>query len=377
MLDFVLVGQSARIALPLLQSLHSAKLGACALAGSQGTAGLRWSRLCREQVVINFADDDETVQRLNLLARRNPRAVLVPYDCEGMRLVIRLKTRLTLESVPLPDLQSLNMFDDKWRFYEFCRDSGLPVPATRLMASPADLDFASIASELGLPFIMKPSNASGSLGVRIVRSRAQFDAEIVGNPDYAFGSLIAQQFIDGVDMDINLLCIQGQLQAVSVHKPGAALIEFMPHAGLEDIAAELGRLSGYTGLMNVDVRIEQSSGRAYLIESNPRFWATLASTAYCGLNFAEEFVRPSEAGGEPKRLLAGRYWSRHPLLRPSCWGALLGDGSPKGRLLRAQAFDLYALGQLVAQVPAMMTRRLRRALSSEKSARLTRAKSKP
>lgn len=375
MLDFVLVGQSTRIALPLLQSLYSARLGTCAVVGSRGTSGLRWSRLCSEHVVIDFANDEETVQRINALARRSPQALLIPFDCEGIRLVCRLESRLALPAAALPDLQALNMFDDKWRFYKFCRASGLPVPLTRLIASAADLEFGAIASELGLPFIMKPTNASGSLGVRIVHDQAQFNSEIVGNPDYAFGSLIAQQFIAGEDMDINLLCTQGQLQAVSVHKPAPSCIEFLPHPGLEDIAAALGRLSGYNGLMNVDVRVEQGSGQVYLIESNPRFWATLASTAACGLNFAEEYVRPSGTLREPKKLVSGKYWSRHPLLRPSCWGSLLGDTTPQGRLLRAQAFDLYALGQLLMQVPSMLARWSRRAVNPLKLGRLTQGKS--
>ena len=104
MLDFVLVGQSTRIALPLLQSLYSARLGTCAVVGSRGTSGLRWSRLCSEHVVIDFANDEETVQRINALARRSPQALLIPFDCEGIRLVSRLESRLALDDVRAIDL---------------------------------------------------------------------------------------------------------------------------------------------------------------------------------------------------------------------------------------------------------------------------------
>ena len=39
--------------------------------------------------------------------------------------------------------------------------------------------------------------------------------------------------------------------------------------------SQLSQLSHYSGLMNVDARLENGSGRVFLIESNPRFWASL------------------------------------------------------------------------------------------------------
>jgi hypothetical protein len=162
-------------------------------------------------------------------------------------------------------------------------------------------------------------------------------------------------------MDINLLAHQGLLRAVSIHRPGAQYIEFVGHTQLEALAQKLSQLSHYSGLMNVDARLENGSGRVYLIESNPRFWATLASTVYCGLNFAEASLKAKAAGtAEPLRLNSGRYHLRHPLFRPSCWGKLLLDRGPRGRLLRARTFDLYALGELLGQVPAILQRLCKR-----------------
>ena len=317
---------------------------------------LKWSRLCRQHTVIDFANDDAALQHLNSLAAQNPEAVLIPYDCEGIRLVNRLKNRLTLASLPLPEPATLDMFDDKWAFHQFCLGHGLPVPLTLWVGPKSALDFNALTAALGLPFVVKPTNASGSVGVVVVHGREQFQKDIMDKPGYDFSALIAQQFIAGADMDINLLAHQGLLRAVSVHRPGAQYIEFVGHSQLEAIAQKLSQLSHYSGLMNVDARLESGSGRVYLIESNPRFWATLASTVYCGLNFAEASLQAKATGTEPLRLNSGRYHLRHPLFRPSCWGTLLLDRGPRGRLLRARTFDLYALGELIGQVPAMLKR---------------------
>jgi carbamoylphosphate synthase large subunit len=272
---------------------------------------------------------------------------------------------LTLATLPLPEPATLDMFDDKWAFHQFCLGHGLPVPLTLWVGPKSALDFNALTAALGLPFVIKPTNASGSVGVVVVHGREQFQQDIMDKPGYDFSSLIAQQFIAGADMDINLLAHQGLLRAVSVHRPGAQYIEFAGHSQLEAIAQKLSQLSHYSGLMNVDARLENGSGRVFLIESNPRFWATLASTVYCGLNFAEASLQAVAKGTEPLRLNSGRYHLRHPLFRPSCWGTLLLDRGPRGRLLRARTFDLYALGELIGQVPAMlkrMTGRLAQAL---------------
>jgi hypothetical protein len=84
----------------------------------------------------------------------------------------------------------------------------------------------------------------------------------------------------------------------------------------------------------------------------------LTSTVDCGLNFAAASLQRSSVAELPQRLVAGRSYSRHPFLRPSCWWQLVSDSTEKGRLLRAKAFDLYSLGQLLLEVPAIVKRRL-------------------
>ena len=363
MVDFILVGNSTRLALPVLQAMHSAGNTRCALVGSQQTAALRWSHLCRLHAVIDFTQDDDAVRVINHMAQQNSHAILIPFDCEAIRLVNRVQSRLSLRSIPVPDLATLNMFDDKWTFHQFCLANALPVPLTQFVGPKSNLDFDTIESELGLPFIIKPSNESGSNGVQLVRNRHELELNIVKNDAYQYSPLIAQKYIDGIDMDINLFSVAGQLRAVSIHRPGKFFIDFMPHPKLEEIAEKICRLSHYNGLMNADVRLETKTGKVFLIESNPRFWATLASTVDCGLNFASESIKRAEPTVVPRRLTSGRFYSRHPLLMPSSWWRLVSDRTERGRLLRARAFDLYGLGLLVQEIPAKLRRSWQRVMA--------------
>ena len=296
------------------------------------------------------------LRRINELAEKAPRALLIPFDCEGIRMVNRVGSRLPFASIPVPDLPTLDMFDDKWRFYQFCLANALPAPATRWIGSKQELDFDAIEAQLGLPFVVKPTNCSGSLGVRIVRTRNIFDQEILHNPRYQHAPLIAQRYIDGMDMDINLLSVYGRLCASSIHRVEGSWMDFVRNPALQEIAEKLCRASGYHGAMNVDVRLDKRTGEVFLIESNPRFWASLVAAVGCGLNFVAESVRPCLPGEAPRQLTSGRFHTRHPLLRPAAWHQLFSDKGEAGRLLRARLFDLYSLGQLAQQMPGMASR---------------------
>ncbi len=363
MAEVILLGNSARIALPVLQALHCAGYTRCAVLGGADTWGLRWSQLCHQYLRIDLRQDDAVVQVINRMAQHNPQAILLPFDCEAIRLVNRVQGRLELKSMPVPDLSTLNLFDDKWAFYQFCVAHDLPVPKTRFVGPKSNLVFNALQADLGLPFIVKPTNESGSHGVQVVHSRAELEQKILNNACYQFKPLIAQTYIEGIDMDINLFGVAGQLQAVSVHRPGQSFIDFVPHPKLEEIAEKICRFSHYNGVMNADVRLDKNTGDVFLIESNPRFWATLASTVDCGLNFAAECLKPTEPCLVPLRLTSGRSYTRHPILRPSSWWQLISDRTERGRLLRAKAFDLYSLGQLMMDVPAILKRAVKRVCS--------------
>jgi hypothetical protein len=98
----------------------------------------------------------------------------------------------------------------------------------------------------------------------------------------------------------------------------------------------------------------------YLIESNPRFWASLTASAWCGLNFVAESLLENPGVGHVSRLISGTAYLRHPLLRPACWRELLTATNERGRLLRAMTFDWPAMSELLREVPLMCRRHLQK-----------------
>jgi predicted ATP-grasp superfamily ATP-dependent carboligase len=352
MSNLYFVGKAARIALPMMQAASAYGKNRCSLIGDAETVPLLGSAHCAAHFLVHFErpDDEHFCALVNKLADASSDAVLVPFDCDGSRMVGRLRARLRMRCAPLPSLPTLDMLDDKWTFHAFCTRNGFSVPASRRFASKYTTGFAPLVAEFGLPFVLKPTNGSGSVGVQIVRSEAQFEREILRNPDYDHAPLIAQKFIDGEDIDLSLQAENGRLNALAIQQIQGRRIRFVANAYLEGFAAELCRASAYHGVMHIDARIERKTGQVYLIECNPRFWASLTAAACCGLNFVSESLYPRGSSRTVQRLTSGACNMRHPLLQPSAWWTMLVDRRAAGRLLRSRFFDAYTLRELLGDI---------------------------
>jgi predicted ATP-grasp superfamily ATP-dependent carboligase len=350
MRNIVVIAQGKPIATQVLLAIHSCTDAGCHLVCNKGTRLLRRSRLCSGYMEADFygADDDRFVAHINRLAADLPDLLLIPADCAGTRMVNRVRGRLHAAVVPAPDTGTLDRLENKWRFYRFCEEHGLRAPRTRYIGAKDDLDFAAAAWELGLPFVVKPVAEQGSNGVRVIASEDDYDKKIRANAAYRYAPLIAQRYIRGADVGLNLLAIHGKVAALAIQQPidqhlVGSRIRFIGNAYLEQAAHRLAEASHYHGVMNVDARIEDGSGRVYLLESNPRFWRTLVASAWCGLNF----VAASMDAGAPvhgmRRLVAGSADTyHHPLFRPAQWRYLAGRGQ-RARLVRRMMFDFTTL----------------------------------
>lgn len=348
---FMVVGESRALVAQALLALHCHGPSRCAVVSGAGTGILRWSSLCAEYTRMDFygPDDDRFVIQVNHAAQARPGLTLVPADCHGTRLLNRVRRRLLAPVSAAPDTPALDVLDDKWRFFQLCRHHGLNVPDTRYFATKHDIDFDRTAVALGLPFLIKPLGEAVSTGIRLIGSRTEFARQILGDPDYRHAPLIAQRFIAGTDVGLNLLARNGQVQALAIQKRFQSRVLFFQHDYLEHCAHVLASQTDYTGVMNVDARIETGTGRVHLFESNPRVWRSLAASVWCGMNFIglslDSSAPPAASASHdktPARLVSGTadlYY--HPAIRPSQWRQLLWDRGTQGRMSRRMLTDPY------------------------------------
>ncbi|MDB5772275.1 MAG: hypothetical protein JWM42_2649 [Burkholderia sp.] len=348
MRTFVIIAQGKPVVMQVLLAIHSFTEANCIVVCARGTRLLRFSSLCSGYMEVNFygEDDDRLVDSIHLLAQTSPDLVLIPADCPGTRMVNRVRARVGVAIIPAPDTSMLDRLEDKWRFYQFCKEHGLNTPLTRHIGTKHELDFSATARQLGTPFVVKPVNEQGSYGVHVIASESDYNRKIRNNRDYRYGPLIAQQYIRGTDVGLNLLSIRGRLMAMAIQQPVeqqlvGSKIKFFSSDYLQGVAHTIAREIGYHGVMNVDARIEDDTGVVYLLESNPRFWRTLLASVWCGLNFVAESLEPPLHARGVRTLTSGvadTYY--HPLFRPRSWRYALTDSGHRGRMMRRMMFDV-------------------------------------
>ena len=188
-----------------------------------------------------------------------------------------------------------------------------------------------------------------------------FESEILTPKGYQFSPLPVQEYIPGEDIDISLLAVNGEVMTIATQQVAGSVVRFMPQPQMEAMASAICSALGYDGVMHIDARIDHSAGRIWLIESNPRFWASLTVALWCGLNFVQEslrHVRETEHAVGPLRLAQGRAHTRYPLIRQDSLRYLLSRDS-RGRLLRWLVLYPWRISQLALDVSGLLLRRAR------------------
>lgn len=343
----VVVGAAKSLILQVLLALHTHEQVRCTVVHPPGLKYMRLSRLCaeRHELDLDGPDDDKCVELVNAVHRQAPDAVLINVDCPAMRMIHRVRHRLRIPVAPCPDPATLDILDNKWEFYKLCRRLQLSVPPTLKLSAEQPPDYQTVAQALGVPFLVKPLNQDSSRGIYCIADEAEYVKRVIEHPDREFGPLIAQQYIAGHDIGLDLCAKAGRLQAFAAQqridpRHDGSRIRFFHDPRLEDIARIIVAATSFDGVMNIDARIEEDTGKVFLFEANPRFWRSLSAAVWCGLNFAAECL-DSNADTETVRVLdsgtADTYY--HPVFKPFLWRTALVDQSHCGRMTRLMAGD--------------------------------------
>ena len=344
------MSENAGILVQVLNAVHALGPSNCIVVISKETRRFPLTNMTSQCIYADFhgSDDDYLVTEINRLAMRMLDLTVIPCDCLGERVVDRIGPRLNASVIPAPNATMLDCFDDKWEFYQFCKKHGLNVPYTQLIASKKHLDFQKVSREFRLPIIFKPVDQAGSAGVQVIHSEQEYHNKIADAVEYQFAPLLVQQYVRGLDIGVNLLSIHGRITAMAIQQRDfpqnfGAPIEFLSNPYLESAARTICEKSGYHGVMNIDARVEEKTGRVFLFESNPRFWGSLSASVWCGLNFVEVCLEPAPPLAQIRRLHSGRANVHyHPVVQPALWGqALFSPHVHRRRMIRVMMGDLW------------------------------------
>jgi len=210
-------------------------------------------------------------------------------DEVGIEFTVRQGSWLSVPSVAVPSLDSLQLTLDKWALARFLVANGLPHPTTELASHCAGSSVRSAA--LRFPVLLKPRSGGNGFGIRRFDGLRALDESL--EVDNSRERAIVQTEITGYDIDCSVLCRDGEVLAYTIQKGFAASVGFGPPGAIEfvddsdviDVVRRLMAALRWNGVAHVDLRYDDVTGAVNIIEINPRFWGSVLGSLHAGINF--------------------------------------------------------------------------------------------
>lgn len=228
------------------------------------------------------------VEWLSKYLQRHRVDAVVACDMCASALVDSLRVHLRhVKLFPVSGADALDRLHNKWRFARLLMSGRVATPETRLLVSRTDLRAPSLHRH-HFPLVVKPLDREGGTGVRVVHDACALEAHVASGRPHCRLPLVAQRFIQGKDIDLSVLAADGEVIAWTIQTwVDRTTLGFSDDPDVLALGEQVVRLARYSGVAHFDMRREEGTGRAYIVECNPRFWMTLQVSLWHGVNFVD------------------------------------------------------------------------------------------
>lgn len=281
----------------------------------------RWSRRLGE-TLPEFTTPERLAAFLDALPFE--RMVLLPCSDHWAETVAalpeELQARFPSFVSPLPVLRQLN---DKEAFAGLVRVLDVPHPQTHFVHAIEDLDGVDLAS--GTQYFLKARSSQKFIartGVKAymvsspeeIRSRvAELSAAGLGVvlQEYVPGPATNHYFVDGFADGQGAILARFARERQRMHPPhfgNSTFLRSVPLDSVADIVETVDRLikgCGLRGIFSVELKRDERTGIARVIEVNARAWWYVGYATACGVNVVEMTWRAAQ--GLPVEPSDGRY----------------------------------------------------------------------
>jgi D-aspartate ligase len=219
--------------------------------------------------------------------------VVLPIMGDAIRTLSEHRHTLSW-AAKLPQLPNVRAFDtatDKAMIAEFLVMHGLPHPPTVVVTT--GISGYEGLSALEFPVLAKPALSSGA-GKGIGRLESLEGLAAFFSKQSSGERWIVQTFIEGHDVDVSVLCRDGEIVAATVQhaiktssKPyhWAIGIDLRIDPSALDVAERLMRKLGFSGVAHIDMRFDARRKTPLVLEVNARYWRTVLGSLNARVNF--------------------------------------------------------------------------------------------
>jgi predicted ATP-grasp superfamily ATP-dependent carboligase len=239
---------------------------------------------------------------------------LLPVTEASLRVLLPLRRQLAGVILPFPDHETFANVSDKKSILASATELGIAVPEQTTILSRNEI--ADLPIEY--PVVLKPwvsvvaeAGRNRKLGVMHVRDRDELMTALDRFPDAAY-PVLAQRRIVGPGVGVFLLRWNGRTVASFAHRrirekpPSGGVSVYresvvVPAAWVEQ-AERLLESVGWSGVAMVEFKVDEATGRPFLMEINGRFWGSLQLAVDAGVDFPRlllDLATGQPAGGAP------------------------------------------------------------------------------
>ena len=221
-----------------------------------------------------------------------------------------LKYRNSIEGkhciIPLVDEKLYKVISDKQKFSKLCQSYGLDIPE----------EFNSIPKKL--PFVAKPCTYFSAKGEQLVPQIINNQHDLENFWDKNWNDYFFQKFIYG--RSLYLLAYLGQKENIIFSQEnlmqqacgGSIILAKQSDFHHSEVAKNYINMlyeQKYFGLIMVEVCLDESNGKYYMIEANPRLWGPLQFSIDNNIDFLGAMLR--DCGFKIPKHTSSTYFASH------------------------------------------------------------------
>jgi predicted ATP-grasp superfamily ATP-dependent carboligase len=249
-------------------------------------------------------DPEAFADRIAAVCRSESVELLLPITDASLLAVQDRPKRFAEITIPWPEADTVRRVANKAVVLDLAREIGLATPQQCEIGSERELK--NVLDRVTLPVVVKPTRSLGEADAE----RHKFVVAHAADPDRlrkavqkyprAAFPLLLQQRIVGPGIGIFLLSWNGRLIARFAHRrirekpPSGGVSVYCESIAMpQDLEAGSRQLLdglGWSGVAMVEFKLDQASGRPYLMEINGRFWGSLQLAVDSGVDFPRLLV---------------------------------------------------------------------------------------
>lgn len=284
----------SRAALSIIRSLGGK--GIYIIVGEAFNCSSFYSKYCKEKIIYPAADKDPEGFKKFILEylEKNKIDLIIPVRDHVTEILINYKQLfIKYTKFVSPALSSFNTARDKAETIKLCRLLGIPHPRT-VISKEEGYSLEKLKAQFELPVLIKPRISSGSRGISVVKDWDQFH-EVYNNVNNEFPNPMIQEFIPhGGAFGVSMLYKEGKCKASFTHKRireypvsggPSTLREGVHYEEIEKYSSSLLNELKWNGVAMVEYRVDKNTGVPKLMEINPRFWGSLETAVFSGIDF--------------------------------------------------------------------------------------------